>query len=383
MSTPVSPIRTSQTARQAPVGSTGLRKRAGTLGVIRFTWMQAQVSALVVLAGLVLVAVLALATGPHLAHLYDTTVINCAARGDCQAAKASLVGTARSLQGLFYALVLVAPVLIGLFWGAPLVARDLETGTFRLSFTQGVTRTRFVLTRLILGAVAAMVITGVLSLIVTWWSSPLDAVNANRFALSTFGLRGIAPIGYGAFGFVLGAAIGTAARRTVPAMAATLAAFVAARLAVAYWVRPHFVAPVERIYPFTLDAGFSIVHAAAGPEIIPAAPALPNAWVYSTTVVDMTGNQPAPQFIERACPTLTSGIPVGAHVGGGHTAPGPAIQPEVHACAARIAAKFHELVTYQPAGRYWELQAFEAALFIVLAIGLAAFSVRWLRRQLT
>lgn len=383
MSTPISPIRTSQSAPSAPAGSTGLRNAAGTLGVIRFTWMQAQTSALVALSALVLSAVLALATGPHLAHLYDTTVINCAARGDCQSAKATLVGTDSSLQGLFYALLLVAPVLIGLFWGAPIVARDLETGTFRLSFTQSVTRTRFVLTRVVLGAAAAMAITGVLSLIVTWWSSPLDAVNANRFALSIFGLRGIVPIGYGAFGFALGATVGTVVRRTVPAMAATLVAFVAARLGVAYWVRPHFVAPVERFYPFALDAGFSVVHAAAGLEIIPAAPVLPNAWVYSTTVTDNMGNQPTSQFIERACPTLTSGIPVGAHVGGGHTAPGPAIEPEVQACAARIGAKFHELVTYQPASRYWELQAFETALFIVLTLGLAALSVWWLRRQLT
>jgi hypothetical protein len=361
----------------------GMRKAVGSIGVIRFTWMQARTSALVVLAGLVLVAALAIATGPHLAHLYDTTVINCAARGDCQAAKAGLVGTDHALQGLFYALVLVAPVLIGMFWGAPLLGRDLETGTFRLSFTQSVTRIRFVLTRLLVGAAAAMAISGVLSLIVTWWSSPLDTVNANRFALSTFGLRGIVPIGYGAFGFVLGVASGAVARRTVPAMAATLIAFVAARLAVAYWLRPHFVAPVERSYPFTLGAGFSIVHAAAGAEIIPAAPVLPNAWIYSTTMIDKSGNQPTPQFIERACPSLTSDIPPGSHVGGRHTTPGAAVQPEVHACAARVAAKFHEFVTYQPAGRYWELQAYETTLFIVLAIGLAALSVWWLRRRLT
>lgn len=98
-------------------------------------------------------------------------------------------------------------------------------------------------------------------------------------------------------------------------------------------------------------------------------------------MIDRAGNQPTAQFFEQACPTLTSGIPIGSHVGGGHTTPGPAIQPEVQACATRIAAKFHELVSYQPAGRYWEVLACETALFLVLAAGLAALSLWWLRRR--
>lgn len=38
--------------------------------------------------------------------------------------------------------VLAVPAVIGMFWGAPLISRELETGTHYLAWNQGVTRTR-------------------------------------------------------------------------------------------------------------------------------------------------------------------------------------------------------------------------------------------------
>ena len=61
-----------------------------------------------------------------------------------------------------------------MFWGAPLVARELETGTFRLAWTQSVTRTRWLAVKLALVGLASMAVAGLLSLILTWWSSPID-----------------------------------------------------------------------------------------------------------------------------------------------------------------------------------------------------------------
>ena len=40
-------------------------------------------------------------------------------------------------------LLLLLPLLIGLFWGAPLVSREVEHGTHRLVWTQGVSRRRW------------------------------------------------------------------------------------------------------------------------------------------------------------------------------------------------------------------------------------------------
>ncbi len=112
-----------------------------------------------------------------------------------------------------------------MFWGAPLIARELETGTYRLAWTQGVTRARWLITRLAVVGGASMVAAGLMSWLLTWWSSPIDTLNASRFGTTVFDSAYIAPIGYAAFGFALGVLAGVLWRRTVPAMATTLAVF--------------------------------------------------------------------------------------------------------------------------------------------------------------
>jgi hypothetical protein len=37
-------------------------------------------------------------------------------------------------------------------------------------------------------------------------------------------------------------------------------------------------------------------------------------------------------------------------------------------------------VTYRPASRFWALQWYETAIFLGLALALAGFSFRWIRR---
>ena len=60
----------------------------------------------------------------------------------------------RFLQNLSFVSSLV-PALIGIFWGAPLVARELEAGTFRLAWTQSVTRTRWLAVKIAVVGLAA------------------------------------------------------------------------------------------------------------------------------------------------------------------------------------------------------------------------------------
>ena len=50
----------------------------------------------------------------------------------------------------------VLPVLAGLFVGAPLLARELELGTYRFAWTQGVTRRRWLLSKTALLAAATL-----------------------------------------------------------------------------------------------------------------------------------------------------------------------------------------------------------------------------------
>src|SRR5438552_3109428 len=185
--------------------------------------MQAALTAV----ALTIVAVVLVLTGLDLAHLYDTTVASCAAHHDCSAATTTFTAADGPLQVFSDFLLLVVPLLIGMFWGAPLISREFEAGTFRLAWTQGVTRTRWLAVKLGLGAVASAAIAGLLSLIVSWWSSKLDYVTANPFNSLRFGVRDVVPIGYAAFAFALGLTAGLLFRRMLPAMLTALVGFVA------------------------------------------------------------------------------------------------------------------------------------------------------------
>ena len=146
--------------------------------MIRLSWRQLRGQAAFCTAGLVVVAIVAGITGPHLVHLYDTSVRTCAAHGDCSTATRAFLENDNTLRTWLDILVLAVPGLIGIFWGAPLIARELEVGTHRLIWTQSITRTRWLVVKIGVTGLASMIIAGCLSLIVTWWASPLDGAAA-------------------------------------------------------------------------------------------------------------------------------------------------------------------------------------------------------------
>ena len=215
--------------------------------MVALTWRQFRTQAAIAIGGALIVAIAVLITGPSLAHLYDTTIATCKARGDCQTATSVFLAKDTLLKNGLVALGFVVPALIGIFWGAPLIARELETGTFRLAWTQSVTRTRWVVVKLGVVGLWAVAVAGLLSLMVTWWFHPIDRVNANQYVWSVFDVRDVAPIGYAAFAFALAVTAGALIRRTVPAMATTVVGYVAARLAFTHWIRPHLLSPTHGV----------------------------------------------------------------------------------------------------------------------------------------
>jgi hypothetical protein len=283
--------------------------------------------------------------------------------------------------------LLIAPALIGIFWGAPLIARELETGTYRLVWTQSITRRRWLAAKLGVVGLVSVAVAGLLSLMLTWWSSPIDTANANRFGDAMFSLRDITSIGYAAFAFALGVTAGVLMRRTLPAMASTLVVFVAARLAEADWVRPYLLPQVRTVAAlsggnsigFSLSTG-GVLQIMAGP------PNIPNAWAISSVVVNNAGQSPSAAFMKSACPNLVNGAQAGpagggaSHVRVSGNGPGPQAFQD---CVAKVAAKYHEVVTYQPASRFWAFQGLETALFVVLALLLAGLCFWWVRHRLS
>lgn len=349
--------------------------------MIRLTWRQLRAQAAVAGIGLAVVALVVGLTGPGLAHLYDTTVANCATHGDCPAATAGLLGTDKFLQSALSLLVLVVPVLLGMFWGAPLVARELESGTFRMAWTQSVSRTRWLAVKVGLVGLAALAVTGLLSLMVTWWFSPIDQVQGNRLSsLFVFNARDVIPLGYTAFAFALGVAAGAILRRTLPAMATTLVGFVVAWVAMGTGVRQSLISPLKRSFalnPNTTGYGFSGSFLSSGVATLrPEAPRIPGAWVYSTQIVnDKTGSLLTSRVVKADCPRLVN-------TAGSHTGSGPgALQQALHACVTNVATTYHEVTTYQPSSRFWAFQSYELAIFAGLTLALIGLGTWWVRHR--
>ncbi|MFD0206690.1 MULTISPECIES: transporter [Saccharothrix] len=273
------------------------------------------------------------------------------------------------------------PVLLGVFWGVPMITRELEAGTHNLVWNQSVTRTRWLAVKLGIGVPAAALTAGLLSLVVTWWADPIDTSpvpervrNFGRLMTPVvFAARGIAPVGYAAFAFVLGIAVAILLRRTVTAMAVTLVVYVAVQLAVPLAVRPHVLPPVGDTVAITAAniAGIQAEEGSGGdvPEALTVrGPA--GAWVLTNETVDANG------AVVRPLPAVVGGC-LPPPVENAHDVD----LAQIRACFARLSDHgYRQHLTYQPASRFWPLQWVELALFGVLSALVTWFCFVRLRR---
>ena len=348
--------------------------------MMRFAWLQTRAQTVAVAAALVALGILAAVTGVELSHLYRSLVGSC--QGGCDAAINEFLSHDRFLQTAFDLLSLVVPALLGIFWGAPLLAREMETGTYRLAWTQSVTRSRWLLNKLALGALATVVAAGALTLMVTWWYRAVDKVSTNQY--DVFERRDIAPIAYALFAFAAGALIGSVVRRTVPAMAGTLVAYVFARIATTVWIRPHLLTPKHSLTSLLDAGGFGFISRNGGPLTLTAKGVAPHdAWQLSSQFVTSSGHHASAAqlaaFIHTNCPAI-AGPPAGPQ-GPGKSFARLADPATFEGCRARAAETFRLLVTYQPAGRYWTFQWLEAGIFLALALLAGAGCYWWVTRR--
>ncbi len=330
--------------------------------MIWLTWRQHRTQLLAGTGTLIVVIALLVVTGIGMqSSFHDSGVGACLARNSDGC---SQLASTWSNQYAGYQFVipffLVLPAIVGVFWGGPLVARELEQGTHRMVWTQSVSRGRWLLTKLAVLAAAVVAGSIALTLVLEWWSGPLVAAAGNdRFVPGIFDLLGLVPAAYGVFAFAVGVAAGTLIGKTVPAMAATLLAFAGVRVAVEFVLRPHFAPALTDTYSLSV----------AG-KTTPAS--MPGAWQMSAETLDRTGhlisNGIGVDFnaVSADCPTLT--------------APGAAPDPSSLAACIRHAG-IHVVATYQPADRYWLFQTIEAGLFVVLAALLVAGAFWWVRHR--
>jgi len=261
--------------------------------------------------------------------------------------------------------VLLMPAIVGAFWGAPLVARELEAGTHRLVWTQTVTRSRWLTVKLAAGVLASAVMAGLASWAITAWASPVDRAGG-WMAPDTFTTRGLVPIGYAVFAFVAGVTIGMLMRRTVAAMAVTLVVVALAIFGSMAFVRPHLVAPTTYDEPLTAEmiGGIGLHMSDPSRDIrIEAEDPVRGAWILSNTVLTQTGSAYHGPYDPSKCgPEAPGGGPEG--------------------CKQWLASQnLQQKVIYLGADKFWTLQWRELGVFLVVSALLATFCFWWIRRR--
>jgi hypothetical protein len=350
--------------------------------MIWLTWRQFRTQAFTAAAALAVLAVLFAVTGPHMASLYAASGLSGCHGGSCQnlagSFEAELESTAtyQALYLISVVSILFAPAVIGLFWGAPLIARELETGTSALAWNQSVTRTRWLAVKLTAVGLTAMAVTEGLSLMQAWWAAPLGravshgapagALYQGRFTQLIFASHGITPLGYAAFAFALGVTAGALIRRTIPAMAVTLAVFAALQIAMPLWIRPHF-APADRtVIPVALGNFAGGATGPGGSTLTIVATSLPGqfgAWILSSGPVNAAG-QPVSTTPAACTASSIENTP-----------------PDFYGCLTSQGIR--EAISYQPASRYWPFQWTETGIYLALALALAGYCFRRLGRRLS
>jgi hypothetical protein len=344
--------------------------------MIWLTWRQFRTQAVGVFAALAALAIVLAVTGPNLADEYASGIAACTTRGGCSNFTQQFFNDNSAPFLALIAVVMLLPALIGIFWGAPLIARELEAGTHRLVWNQSVTRTRWLTVKLALIGLAAMAAAGLGSLVVTWWSSPIDKTAANDFPRMSpllFDARGIAPIGYAAFAFALGVTVGMLIRRALPAMAITLAVFAAVQIAMPLLARPHFIPPIRSTVAITASNMESLMSRGPGDNhlwVTVDVPGDAGAWVLANETVDVSGR------VVDGMPLSTNSGPCAPSAGG---APGP--DPACFAEMSRLG--YRQQLAYQPASRFWPFQWIETGIYTALTLGLAGFCFWWTRRRLS
>ncbi|MFG1818119.1 ABC transporter permease subunit [Kribbella sp. NPDC049174] len=349
--------------------------------MIWLTWRQFRVQFLVVATVIAAAIVILAVTGPGLADDYQRLTTEFIRN----------LALERLNPQLYYigqALLYAVPPVIGAFWGAPLIARELETGTHRLVWSQSIGRRRWLATKVGITGLSAIAITGLLSLAVTWWSDPIDdAINAGQESNSylprmfppVFSARGLVPVGYAAFAFALGVAIGLVVRRTLVALAVTLAVVILVQILTPTFVRPHLMAPTDQKIVASAEniRGFMLSGPGPNPEVkqIEVATGAVGAWKLYDKTVDKSG---------KALSVLPSWT-IDCEPGG---PPGAAQEvrpnPKRDACFQRLADEgYRQHVRYFTSDTFWSLQWREFGLFMLLAFGLTGFSFWRIRRDLS
>lgn len=340
-----------------------------------FVWRQSRRTFLIFVILLVIYAAFVVPTGIHFWHVYQHTLADCRqnpANPTCtNLSTGSLFATVpdRLLTGLIPTTVLFLPIILGIFWGAPLLAKEYADGTNGLAWTQSVSRRKWLSAKLAWALAATVVLMTAFAILVTWWLKTSNALDMDRFSNGNmFGIEGIVPVAIGLFAVSYGIMFGAWFRKTMVAIGLTLATFViAAHIVIPNLVRPNYMKPI------TVTAAFGPRQSNAGGEI-------PQGdWITSQIIYDGSGHTVRGDIFPAAplqCQKVIQQAEVPGRGGGAFkAAPSPGSIDPITECLDK--AGWHQVTTYQPASRYWDFQWIEAGIYLTLA-AIAIGATYWL-----
>ena len=229
----------------------------------------------------------------------------------------------------------VLPALAGAFIGCPMVAREVENGTHRLAWTQGVTRLRWLVTKIVLVFVPVMAIAAVAGALEVVLINQLGS-NPNRW--NWFDQQAPVTVAATLFALSLGLFVGAVMGRSIPAMAVTLVAFVIVRIGLAELGRPHYLAPLA--YTTHDMSNFN-----SPPQVYPGA-----WWVDYASFYDSAGHM-----------VSNAGSANGAY-------------------ATNVT---YAIQHFQPADRFWTFQGIESGILVGLSAILIGFAIYWVTRRVS
>ena len=254
--------------------------------------------------------------------------------------------------GFLGPVLLLLPGIIGVFAGAPLIARELESGTFRFAWTQGVGRTRWAVALLVAGAVGVAAVVGAFGAVVAWHQQPLIDYGANsRLQPSVFASTGVVVAGWALAGFAIGALAGVLWHRVVPALATAFAAWFGLAYLAAVHLRSHYRVPLK-----TTDLD------------VPNHALVMSQWWTKGGV--RVGDAQINQLLE-SYGAQVSGKSVTVHVSPGDVDPFQAL----------VQHGYRQVTTYQPDSRYWSWQWIETGGLLLLSVALLGLTFWLLRRR--
>lgn len=243
------------------------------------------------------------------------------------------------------------PALVASFIGGSLFSRDFERGTHRLAWSQGITRTTWLLGKLavvglvgIIGASIVAAVAGQADAFYNGRGSFRMAVGPGPFSLFDFSAPAI--VAYMVFGIAFGGVLSVVFRRSLPAMFVAIVGFVGIRGLVELALRPKYVTPM------------SVGQGQSGK--IPA-----DAWDVGVKYLTSAGDE-----------VSTDRMSVLFQQFSGQVAQSYGFRMDQYLAEQDIFMRH----LYQPADRYWLFQSIEAAIFFGLTL-LCVLVAIWLVRR--